>query len=75
MIICNPTEDERGVESKAFGHAPYFTLVDMDNGQLDVPSNLESRHSAQHHHRRTRAAVRTRTADQEGNHENWHHNL
>jgi predicted Fe-Mo cluster-binding NifX family protein len=53
MKICIPTEDDRGLESRAFGHfgsAPFFTLVDVDNGQLEVLRNSGCQHG-RHGHR------------------------
>ena len=53
MIICIPTEDERGVESKAHGHfgsAPYFTVVDINEGRPEVLSKPDCQHAAQHTH-------------------------
>jgi len=45
MKICIPTQDDRGMESRLFDHfgsAPFFAMVNVDNGRLDVVNNLES---------------------------------
>jgi predicted Fe-Mo cluster-binding NifX family protein len=54
MKICIPTQDDRGLDGGAFGHfgnAPFFTLVDLDSGQLEVLINPEvHRRAADCHH-------------------------
>jgi predicted Fe-Mo cluster-binding NifX family protein len=54
MKICIPTEDDRKLESRPFGHfgsAPFFTIVDTENGDLRVVRNPACRreHGACHH--------------------------
>ncbi len=42
MKICIPTTDDRGLAASAtghFGHAPYFTLIDTEDGGLQVIRN------------------------------------
>jgi len=44
MKICIPTKDDRGLESSAFGHfgsAPFFTMVEVERGRLEVVANPE----------------------------------
>ena len=39
MRICLPTEDEKGLDSRLFGHfgsAPYLTIVDTATGRAEV---------------------------------------
>jgi len=60
MKICIPTEDERGLESRAHGHfgsAPFFAIVDADSGRLEVVGNadLHHRHHSCHHVDRMKA--------------------
>lgn len=42
MKICVPTQDERGIDSEVYGHfgsAPFFTLVEVESGEVDVVRN------------------------------------
>jgi predicted Fe-Mo cluster-binding NifX family protein len=42
MKLCIPTTDDSGMEARVSGHfgsAPYFTLVDLDSGQLEALPN------------------------------------
>jgi len=54
MKICIPTKDDHGLESRVydhFGSAPFFAMMDADNGRLDVVRNtdLDHRHHSCHH--------------------------
>jgi len=43
MKICIPTQDDLGLESQLFGHfgsAPFFAIVEVDSGDLQVMGNL-----------------------------------
>jgi len=43
MKICIPTQDDLGLESQLFSHfgsAPFFTIVEVDSGDLQVMGNL-----------------------------------
>lgn len=47
MKLCIPTLDDggaRGRLSPHFGSAPYFTLVDLETGELQVVENRHSHH-------------------------------
>ena len=60
MKICIPTEDNRGLESRAYGHygsAPFFAMVDADSGRLEVVRNTDShrRPHSDHHIDRLKA--------------------
>lgn len=47
MKICIPTEDDRGLEGMVCGHfgsAPFFTLVDTDNGSCEIIGNSANEH-------------------------------
>ena len=47
MKICIPTENDRGLESRAYEHygsAPFFAMVDADSGQLEVVRNTDPHH-------------------------------
>lgn len=54
MKICIPTNDDRGLESRAsmhFGDAPFFILADVESAGLKVVRNPECRdhrHSCHH---------------------------
>jgi predicted Fe-Mo cluster-binding NifX family protein len=54
MKICVPSHDDAGLESTMFDHfgtAPYYTIVDVESGELEVMGNPDC-HGAQHecHH-------------------------
>lgn len=54
MKICIPTQDDLGLESQLFGHfgsAPFFTIVQVDDGDLQVVRNsgLHSHPGSCHH--------------------------
>jgi predicted Fe-Mo cluster-binding NifX family protein len=61
MRICIPTEDDRGLESRAFDHfgsAPFFTMVDVESGQLEVVRNPGCQdHNRVHHDHQPRHHV------------------
>lgn len=47
MILCIPTNDNRGIEARLsshFGRAPWFTIVDSDTGKVELLRNDEGRH-------------------------------
>ena len=47
MKICIPTKDDRGLESRAYGHfgsAPFFAMVDADSGRPEVVRNTDLHH-------------------------------
>jgi predicted Fe-Mo cluster-binding NifX family protein len=49
MRICLPTEDEKGLESRLYGHfgsAPYLTIVDTATGRTDVMPRGDHEHGA-----------------------------
>lgn len=58
MKICIPSADDKGLESKVFDHfgrAPFFTLVELENGEIEVMPNPDchstddrGRHSCHH---------------------------
>jgi ArsR family transcriptional regulator len=54
MKICVPTKDDRGLASTLYGHfgsAPFFTIVNIESGQLEVVANVECQdHSGSCHH-------------------------
>lgn len=44
MKICIPTQDDLGLESQLFDHfgsAPFFTIVEVDGGDLQILQNLD----------------------------------
>lgn len=46
MILCIPTNDDRGIEAKLsshFGKAPWFTIVDSTTGNVKLIRNDETR--------------------------------
>jgi predicted Fe-Mo cluster-binding NifX family protein len=50
MKICIPSSDDKGLESKVFDHfgrAPFFTLVAMESGELEIIANTDC-HGGQH---------------------------
>lgn len=47
MKICIPTEEQKGLESLAYGHfgsAPYFVIYDTVAKDFEILSNNESEH-------------------------------
>jgi len=47
MRICIPTEDDRGLDSRLYGHfgsAPFLALADTDSGDVEIKPN-----SGRHH--------------------------
>ena len=48
MKICVPTATDAGLEAPVFGHfgsAPFFTVVDTDDGKVEVIPNTNSHHA------------------------------
>lgn len=44
MKICIPTEDDSGLESRLFDHlgsAPFYTMIDLDGGGVEVVRNRD----------------------------------
>lgn len=42
MRVCIPTETDRGLEALLYGHfgsAPYFTIVDIETGTVEIRDN------------------------------------
>ena len=53
MKVCIPTADERGLESEPvdhFGSAPFFTMLEIDSGELEVVRNPQCGHHDHHDH-------------------------
>jgi len=47
MRICIPTEDDRGLDARVYGHfgsAPFFAMVDTDSGEVEMVENAGSEH-------------------------------
>ncbi len=48
MRICIPTETQDGLNAQVFGHfgsAPYFTIVDIESGEIRMLDNANAHHS------------------------------
>ncbi len=48
MKICIPTATDEGLGAQVFGHfgsAPYFTIVDVESGEIRVVNNSNAHHS------------------------------
>jgi len=47
MKICIPTETDRGMDARVYGHfgsAPYFTVYDTDSDSIEVIDNSKNHH-------------------------------
>jgi predicted Fe-Mo cluster-binding NifX family protein len=47
MMICIPTKDDQGLDSKIndhFGSAPYYALADTENDEVEIVLNRGHRH-------------------------------
>jgi len=48
MKVCIPTETNEGLKARVYGHfgsAPYFTLVDVEGGSVEVIDNGTQDHA------------------------------
>jgi predicted Fe-Mo cluster-binding NifX family protein len=48
MKICVPTQEDKGINSSAYGHfgsAPYFFLYDTDSGKAQSVANANQHHA------------------------------
>ncbi len=48
MKICIPTEDNKGLEARVYGHfgsAPYFTIYDAEQNTLETIANHNQHHA------------------------------
>jgi predicted Fe-Mo cluster-binding NifX family protein len=53
MKICIPSTDDKGLDSTVFDHfgrAPFFTLVEVESGDLEVMSNPDCHSGDPGHH-------------------------
>lgn len=47
MKICIPSETGTGFDSKVYGHfgsAPFFNIVDIETGQIEIVNNADEHH-------------------------------
>ncbi len=48
MKICIPTTSKDGMSAKVYGHfgsAPYFTIIDIDGGSVEILDNSNVHHT------------------------------